>query len=110
MEAYTPDLTVNEAEYHGRILCFDLLSTLDKGRVVICGNSNLVKWTTKHQACSCSDRAKPAALMTKARLGSAALQREEGEVITSEDDRQDLITLNRLGEKLEPKLIGLVVA
>ncbi|KAE9096312.1 hypothetical protein PF007_g17052 [Phytophthora fragariae] len=28
---YKPDLTVNEAEYHGMLLCFDLLSDLDRG-------------------------------------------------------------------------------
>uniref|UniRef100_H3GWK4 Reverse transcriptase domain-containing protein n=1 Tax=Phytophthora ramorum TaxID=164328 RepID=H3GWK4_PHYRM len=39
---YMPDLTVNEAEYRGLLLCFDLLSTMDRGRVVICGDSNLV--------------------------------------------------------------------
>ncbi|OWZ04924.1 reverse transcriptase [Phytophthora megakarya] len=42
MSEYMPDLTVNEAEYRGLILGFDLLSTLDRGRVVICGDSNLV--------------------------------------------------------------------
>ncbi|OWY96428.1 reverse transcriptase, partial [Phytophthora megakarya] len=43
-------------------------------------------------------------------LASAALQREEGEIVTSADDRQDLITLNRLGEMLKPKLIETVVS
>ncbi|OWZ11416.1 reverse transcriptase [Phytophthora megakarya] len=42
MSVYMLDLTVNEAEYRGLILGFDLLSTLDRGRVVICGDSNLV--------------------------------------------------------------------
>ncbi|GMF33493.1 unnamed protein product [Phytophthora fragariaefolia] len=39
---YSPDLTVNEAEYRGLLLCFDLLATMDRGRIVICGDSNLV--------------------------------------------------------------------
>ncbi|POM78104.1 Reverse transcriptase [Phytophthora palmivora] len=40
--AYAEDLTVNEAEYHGLLLCLDLLSTVDCKRVVLCGDSNLV--------------------------------------------------------------------
>ncbi|ETI37781.1 hypothetical protein F443_16358 [Phytophthora nicotianae P1569] len=39
---YLPDLTVNEAEYQGLLLGFDLLSSLDRGRLIICGDSNLV--------------------------------------------------------------------
>ncbi|POM79801.1 Reverse transcriptase, partial [Phytophthora palmivora] len=42
MSDYSEDLTVNEAEYRGLLLCFDLLSARDRGRVVICGDSNLV--------------------------------------------------------------------
>ncbi|GMF30958.1 unnamed protein product [Phytophthora fragariaefolia] len=38
---YSPDLTVNEAEYRGLLLGFDLLATMDRGRIVICGDSNL---------------------------------------------------------------------
>ncbi|OWZ04049.1 reverse transcriptase [Phytophthora megakarya] len=44
------------------------------------------------------------------KLASAALQREEGEIVPSEDGRQDLITLNRLGDMLKPKLIETVVS
>ncbi|POM77680.1 Reverse transcriptase, partial [Phytophthora palmivora] len=40
--AYVEDLTVNEAEYHGLLLCLDLLSTVDRKRVMFCGDSNLV--------------------------------------------------------------------
>ncbi|POM74739.1 Reverse transcriptase, partial [Phytophthora palmivora] len=40
--AYAEDLTVNEAEYHGLLLCLDLLSTVDRKRVMFCGDSNLV--------------------------------------------------------------------
>ncbi|POM68574.1 Reverse transcriptase [Phytophthora palmivora] len=39
---YKLDLTVNEAEYHGLLLCLDLLSDMDRGRLIICGDSNLV--------------------------------------------------------------------
>ena len=37
-----PDLTVNEAEYRGLILCFNLLTDHTRGRVIICGDSNSV--------------------------------------------------------------------
>ncbi|ETL77458.1 hypothetical protein L917_21600 [Phytophthora nicotianae] len=39
---YLPGLTVNEARYQGLLLGFDLLSSLNRGRLIICGNSNLV--------------------------------------------------------------------
>ncbi|GMF20123.1 unnamed protein product [Phytophthora fragariaefolia] len=38
------------------------------------------------------------------RLASTALQKEEGAHLTSDEDRQDLITLNRLDELLKPKV------
>ncbi|OWZ08171.1 reverse transcriptase [Phytophthora megakarya] len=39
---YAEGLTVNEAEYHGLLLCLDLLEDLDTRRLVICGDSNMV--------------------------------------------------------------------
>ena len=39
---FTTDLTVNEAEYNGLLLCFELLANLEETRVIICGDSNLV--------------------------------------------------------------------
>ncbi|OWZ07784.1 reverse transcriptase [Phytophthora megakarya] len=39
---YAEGLTVNEAEYHGLLLCLDLLEDLDPRRLVICRDSNLV--------------------------------------------------------------------
>ena len=39
---YALDLTVSEAEYNGLLLCSELLADLDKGRVIFCGDSNLV--------------------------------------------------------------------
>ncbi|GMF44443.1 unnamed protein product [Phytophthora fragariaefolia] len=40
---YKTSLTVNEAEYHGLLLCFDLLAKQHVGqnRLIICGDSNL---------------------------------------------------------------------
>ncbi|OWY99401.1 reverse transcriptase, partial [Phytophthora megakarya] len=39
---YAEGLTVNEAEYHGLLLCLDLLEGTDPLRLMICGDSNLV--------------------------------------------------------------------
>ncbi|OWZ04556.1 reverse transcriptase [Phytophthora megakarya] len=39
---YAEGLTVNEAGYHGLLLCLDLLEGTDPLRLVICGDSNLV--------------------------------------------------------------------
>ncbi|OWZ00441.1 reverse transcriptase, partial [Phytophthora megakarya] len=125
MSEHMPDLTVNEAEYRGLLLCFDLLSTQSKGRVVFCGDSNLVirqmrgeidckapglqllrqkalnqlrSWP-KHEFV----HVKRDWNQSADKLASAALQREEGEIVTAEEERQDLITLNRLHEILQPK-------
>ncbi|POM67654.1 Reverse transcriptase, partial [Phytophthora palmivora] len=119
MSDYSEDLTVNEAEYRGLLLCFDLLSARDRGRVVIWGESNLVIRQMRGEI----DCKAPGLqlLREKAldrlqswpqhfcmnqsadRLASAALQRQEGEVVTTEEDREDLMTLNRLDELLRPK-------
>lgn len=39
---YTSDLTVNEADFQGLLLRFDMLANRTRGRVIICGDSNLV--------------------------------------------------------------------
>ena len=39
---YAHYLTVNEAEYNGLLLCFELLADLYRGRIILCGDSNLV--------------------------------------------------------------------
>ena len=39
---YAADLTVNVADYRGLLLSFDLLNGQTRGRVIICGDSNLV--------------------------------------------------------------------
>ena len=33
---------MNEAEYEGMLLGFDLLEPLERGRLIICGDSNLI--------------------------------------------------------------------
>ena len=39
---YATDLTVNGAEYRGLLQGFDLLAVQTRGRIIICGDSNLV--------------------------------------------------------------------
>lgn len=43
------------------------------------------------------------------RLASEALQREKGTIVISDQDRQDLVTLNRLDELLIPSQVDQVV-
>ncbi|GMF19246.1 unnamed protein product [Phytophthora fragariaefolia] len=89
---YKATLTVNEAEYHGLLLCFDLLAKhVDHNRLIICGDSNLFlhlkrDWNQRPD-----------------KLASAALQREAGEQVTSQTDIDDLATLNRVAELLVPQ-------
>ncbi|ETM48791.1 hypothetical protein L914_06727 [Phytophthora nicotianae] len=122
---YLPDLTVNEAEYQGLLLGFDLLSSLDRGRLIICGDSNLVVRQMRGEIeCKAPgltplrrralDRLRtwPAHefLHVKRdwnqstdRLANTALHQQEGAVVTSEADCDDLVVLNRLQELLLPK-------
>ncbi|KAL4140614.1 hypothetical protein PRNP1_014895 [Phytophthora ramorum] len=121
---FADDLTVNEAEYRGLLLGFKLLSDQNKGRVVICGDSNLiirqmrgeidckapglqilrqkamdqVKAWPKHEFL----HVKRDWNQSADRLASAALQREAGVIVTDEGEIGDLVTINRLGELLHP--------
>ncbi|KAE9175210.1 hypothetical protein PF005_g25499 [Phytophthora fragariae] len=115
------DMTVNEAEYSGLLLCFDLLEDQDRTRLVICDDSNLVIRQMKGEI-DC--KAPVLTLLTQEALrqlgtwpahgllhvkrawnasadslASAALQREAG-VTVQEQDWDDLVTLNRLPEIL----------
>ncbi|POM68730.1 LOW QUALITY PROTEIN: Reverse transcriptase [Phytophthora palmivora] len=122
---YKLDLTVNEAEYHGLLLCLDLLSDMDRGRLIICGDSNLMIRQMKGEI----ERKPPGLTLLRQQalerlrswpnheflhmkrdwnqsadsLASAALRRESGVVIVTEEERQDLVTLNRLDELLIAK-------
>jgi ribonuclease HI/transposase InsO family protein len=122
---FAPDLTVNEAEYRGILLCFDLLETLDRGRLIVCGDSNLIIRQMRGEI----DCKAPGLQLLRQnafeklkawpmheflhmkrdwnqsadRLASAALQREVGKVVTSEEEIGDMITLNKLDEFLKPK-------
>ncbi|POM63312.1 reverse transcriptase, partial [Phytophthora palmivora] len=122
---YKLDLTVNEAEYHGLLLCLDLLSNMDRGRLIICGDSNLVirqmkgeieckapGLTLLRQQAMERPRSWPNHEFLHMKrdwnqsadsLASAALRRESGVVNVTEEERQDLMTLNRLDEMLIAK-------
>ena len=125
---YAHDLTVNEAEYNGLLLCFELLADLDRGRVILCGDSNLVirqmrgeidckapgLQLLRHKALE-KLRSWPSHEFlhmkrewnqSADRLASTALQSEKGRTIVAEEDRQNLMTLNRLDELLKPKQDG----
>ncbi|OWY98001.1 LOW QUALITY PROTEIN: reverse transcriptase, partial [Phytophthora megakarya] len=121
---YAEGLTVNEAEYHGLLLCLDLLEGLDPQRLVICGDSNLVIRQVRGEI----DCKAPGLTLLRAldrlqkwpdhellhvkrdwngsanSLAGAALQRQCGIEIESDAEIQDLMTLNRLDEILMVKV------
>ncbi|POM80431.1 LOW QUALITY PROTEIN: Reverse transcriptase [Phytophthora palmivora] len=114
-----------DQHYHGLLLCLDLLSDMDRGRLIICGDSNLVIRQMKGEIeCKASGLTllRQQALerlrswpnheflhmkrdwnQSADSLASAALRRESGVVIGTEEERQDLVTLNRLDELLIAK-------
>ncbi|OWY90162.1 reverse transcriptase, partial [Phytophthora megakarya] len=120
--------TVNEAEYHGLLLCLDRLEGLDPQRLVICGDSNLVIRQVRGEI----DCKAPGLTLLRQRaldrlrtwpdhellhvkrdwngsadsLASAALQRQCGIEIESEVVIQNLLTLNRLHEMLKKRSYG----
>uniref|UniRef100_H3H554 Uncharacterized protein n=1 Tax=Phytophthora ramorum TaxID=164328 RepID=H3H554_PHYRM len=120
---FTVDLTVNEAEYRGLLLGFKLLSDQDKGRVIICGDSNLIirqmrgeidckapglqvlreKAMGRLKAWPTHDllHVKRDWNQSADRLASTALQREAGAIVSAEGEIDDLIAINRLGEVLK---------
>ncbi|ETP45313.1 hypothetical protein F442_08263 [Phytophthora nicotianae P10297] len=123
-----PDLTVNEAEYLGLLLGFDLLSSLDRGRLIICRDSNLVirqmRGEIECKAPGLSHLRRRALNRLRTwpaheflhvkqdwnqsadRLANTALHQQESTAVTSEADRDDLVVLNRLQELLLPKEEG----
>ncbi|GMF51288.1 unnamed protein product [Phytophthora fragariaefolia] len=123
---YAEGLTANEAEYHGLLLCLDLLEGEDRRRLIICGDSNLVirqvrgeiDWkapglTLLQQKTLDRLRIWPDHDLVHVkrgwhgsadRLASAALQRQAGIMVEDEADLLDLVTLNRLDEILRPEI------
>jgi ribonuclease HI len=112
---YLPEITVNEAEYQGLLLGLDLLPTLDRGWIVICGDSNLIIRQMRGEIDCRAPKLQLLRLKALDRLKSwpkhdllhvkrewnqsadklanAALKEEAGTSVTSEADLQDLITI-----------------
>ena len=126
---YETGLTVNEAEYRGLLQGFDLLVDQTWGRIIICGDSNLVirqmrgeidckapgLQFLRHKAME-KLRSWPihAFLHMKRvwnqstdRPASKALRQEQGTIALSDQERQDLLNwlLKRLDELLTPKSV-----
>ncbi|OWZ10188.1 reverse transcriptase [Phytophthora megakarya] len=96
---YLESLTVTEAEYNGLILGLDMLESLDRRRLVVCGDSNVVIRQRKGVIMS---------WFTSRGTGTEAptvytLQRQGGIEVQEMPGYQDLVTLNRLDEILIPK-------
>ena len=128
---YAADLTVNAAEYRGLLLGLDLLDNQTRGRVIICGDSNLVirqmrgemdckapgLQLLRHKAMQkLRSWPKHEFLHMKRewnqsadRLASAALQQEKGVIVNLDQELQELISLNRLHELLLPERTDCVV-
>ncbi|OWZ00693.1 hypothetical protein PHMEG_00028058 [Phytophthora megakarya] len=122
---YLERLTVNEAEYNGLILGLDMLGDLDRRRLVICGDSNLVirqvpgeigckalgLTLLKRKALDRLRKWSDHELVHVKRywngsadsLASATLQRQGGIEVQGGPEYQYLVTLNRLDEILIPK-------
>ncbi|GMF34495.1 unnamed protein product [Phytophthora fragariaefolia] len=122
---YAEGLTVNEAEYHGLLLCLDLLEGENRRRLTICGDSNLVirqvrgeidfkapGLTLQQQKALDRLRAWPDHELVYVKrdwngsadsLASAALQRQAGIMVEDEAGLLNLVTLNRLDEILRPE-------
>ncbi|ETO58389.1 hypothetical protein F444_23234 [Phytophthora nicotianae P1976] len=108
---YLPDLTVNETEYQGLLLGFDLLSSFDRGRLIICGDSHLVIRQMRDEIECKAPGMTPLRRRALDRLRTWPAHEflhQEGTVVTSEADHDDLVVLNRLQELLLPKDEGSV--
>ncbi|POM72873.1 LOW QUALITY PROTEIN: Reverse transcriptase [Phytophthora palmivora] len=120
--AYAEDLTVNEAEYHGLLLCLDLLNTVEHKRVAFCGDSNLVIRQVRGEIeCNApcdvaninlgsdpnghyhEDSDLCAEDMDQGLAAIPAIIPTTDEVRIEDEDTQDIITLNRLNEVLVVK-------
>ncbi|OWZ12965.1 LOW QUALITY PROTEIN: reverse transcriptase, partial [Phytophthora megakarya] len=112
---YAESLTVNEAEYHGLLLCLNLLEDLDPRRLDLCGDSNLVIRQVRGDIDYKTpglwidyelDQIMSCCMSNEIGMGlaSTALQQQCGIVVESEKEIQDLVTLNRLDEILVGKI------
>ena len=115
---YAMYITVNVAEYSGLLLGLDLLDEQTRGRIIICGDSNLVirqmrgeinckapglqllrhKVMQRLQSWPKHDflNMKRKWNQSTARTARSALHQETGWIVTSDSEMQDLLSLNRL--------------
>lgn len=122
---FVEGLTVNEAEYRSLLLALDLLQELDKGRLVVCGDSNLaIRQLRGVMDCKAPglqllrsqtlDRLKawPQTELVYVKRGwngsadllaGMALQRQSGTRVNTDEEREDLVALNRLDEIVSSK-------
>lgn len=122
---YAVHLTVNAAKYWGMLLGLDLLDDQNRGRVIICGDSNLViRQMRGEMNCKAPElkllrhkamqklrswpeheflHMKPEWNQSAGRLSSAALQHGKGAIVNSDQELQDLMSLNRLQELILPE-------
>ena len=122
---------MNTAEYRGMLLGFDLLDGQTRGRITICGDSNLVirqmrgeiyfkapvSRLLRHKAMQRLQswpkhellHIKRECNLSADRLPSSSLQGETGDIFTSRLEIQDLISLNRLHELIIPERLYRVV-
>ncbi|OWZ00566.1 LOW QUALITY PROTEIN: reverse transcriptase [Phytophthora megakarya] len=94
---YAEGLTVNEAEYHGLLLCLDLLQGLDQRCLVIWGDSNL-RALDRLRAWSDHE------LLHVKRDWNEGADRQCGIEVETEEEIQDLVTLDRLDKILIVKI------
>ena len=122
---YLATSTVNEAEYEGMLLGFDLLEPLERGRLIICGDSNLIVRQMRGEIeCKASGlsplRAKALHKLqswsshgilhvkrdwnqSADQLASAALHQQKGTAVVTKEEWPGLEAINRLPELLVPR-------
>ena len=122
---YLATSTVNEAEYEGMLLGFDLLELLERRRLIICVDSNLiVRQMLGEIECKASGlsplRAKALNKLqswsshgilhvkrdwnqSADQLASAALHQQKGTAVVSKEEWPGLEAINRLSELLVPR-------
>ncbi|OWZ13760.1 reverse transcriptase [Phytophthora megakarya] len=100
---YAEGLTVNEADYHGLMMCLDLLEGLNPRRLVICGDSNLVIRQVRGEI----DCKAPGLTLLRQRVLGRLRNWPDHELCAIEvepkKEIQDLVILNRLDKILVVK-------
>ncbi|OWZ02971.1 reverse transcriptase [Phytophthora megakarya] len=96
---YIENFTVNETEYNGLLLELVMLGDLDRKRLVICGDSNLVIQQVRGEI----DRKAPGLTLLKRKVLDRLSQWSDHEIVRGGPEHQQQVTLNRLDEILIPE-------